>query len=74
MSNIKWIERLRRMSLVEVRFRRAQKLRIGLERMTWTWTRNGSHINPSSGQYYSNSPNIADPKLRSALAKDYAAA
>ena len=74
MSNIKWIERLRRMSLVEVRFRLAQKLRIGFERMTWTWTRNGSHINPSSGQYYSNAPNIADPKLRSALAKEDAAA
>jgi hypothetical protein len=54
-ANIERIRRLRRMSLVELQFRLAQKLRIGRERMTWIWTRNAS--------------NIADPMMRNVLGR-----
>ncbi len=68
MANRKQIGRLRGMSLVELRFRVAQKLRIGLERMTWTWTRSGLHGNPSSWKHSWNASDIADPMLRTHLA------
>src|SRR5882762_6080687 len=74
MANIERIRRLRRMSLVELRFRLAQKLRIGRERMAWTWTRNGSLGKRCSWKHPWNSSNIADPMLRSVLAREDAEA
>ena len=70
MSNIERIRRLRRMSLVELRFRLAQKLRIGRERMTCTWTRNGSLGKRFSWKHPWNASNIADPMLRNILTRE----
>ena len=73
MANIERIRRLRRMSLVELRFRLAQKLRIGRERMAWTWTRNGPLGKRFSWKHSWNASNIADPMLHSVLAREDAA-
>ena len=63
-----------RMSLAELRFRLAQKLRIGRERMASTWTQNGSLGNHFSWKHPWNASNIADPILRTFLSREDAAA
>jgi len=73
-TNREQIRRLRGMSMAELCFRLAQKLRIGRERMASTWTRNGSLENRFSWKSPWNASNIADPTLRSFLARKDAAA
>ena len=73
-ANMERVRRLRQMSLAELRFRLAQKLRIGRERMASTWTRNGSLVNRYSWKYPWNASNIADPILRTLLSREDAAA
>ena len=74
MTNIEQIRRLRQMSLVELRFRLAQKLRIGRERMAWKWTRNNSLGRSYSWKHPWNASNITDPMLRRFLVREDAAA
>src|ERR1700688_3498807 len=74
MANIERIRRLRRMSLVELRFRLAQKLRIGRERIVLTWTRNGSISKHSSWKNPGNGSNIADTMRPSGLTRGDVAA
>jgi hypothetical protein len=62
------------MSFVELRFRLAQKLRIGRERMAWTWTRTGSLGERFSWKHPWNASNIAGPMLHSVLTREDAAA
>lgn len=73
-ANMERVRRLGQMSLAELRFRLAQKLRIGRERMTSTWTRNGSHGDHFSWKHSWNASDTCDPKLRSLLTREDAAA
>src|ERR1700730_1415439 len=60
------------MSLTEIRFRLAQKMRISRERMTLAGR--GSRANSASWRHFWDASNVADPVLRNALSKDDVAA
>jgi hypothetical protein len=62
------------MSMAELRFRLAQKLRIGRERMGFTWIENGSFSAHISWKRPWNASNTADPMLRTFLAREDSAA
>jgi hypothetical protein len=74
MPDIERIQRLRRMSLGELRFRLAQKLRIGRERMAWTWMRSDSDDTGSPWKNPWNASNIIDSMRRNILTREDSAA
>jgi len=73
LANIERIRRLSRMSLVELRFRLAQKLRIGRERVAWALPQSDSLGKRFSWKHPWNAFNIAEPMLRSVLTREDAA-
>ena len=74
MANIERIRRLRGMSVAELRFRLAQKLRIGRERMGCAWTANGSLGKRCSWKHTWNTSGVVDPMLNSVLTREGEAA
>ncbi len=65
MTVVEAILRLRKMSLLEVRFRLAEELRVGRERIASA--RNGPYTKARSWEGFWNASNVADPELRIAL-------